>query len=168
MKLIIFKGFHYSTFLPRIYRIKKYDNISKSVKVIFDESCKYDIEEKSCVNKLWGFSMGLFGVHKDSYRFGWTYNKETNKIDIWNYIYINKKLYKHIISSCDFNKEYEFSLYIKELCPELWNVKLYKDGEMLSAMDIPTDNKRTLLELGFYFGGNTRSPHKMCITFVRI
>jgi hypothetical protein len=49
--------------------------------------------EKSCVNKLFGFCFG-FGVHKNSARFGWTYNKETNKIDIWCYFYNDGKLTK--------------------------------------------------------------------------
>ena len=79
MVLHIIKGFHYSTFLPRIYK----PGITKTVKVKFDKSCAYNIGEKSCVNKLWGFSVGLFGVHKNSYRFGWTY--EEDKIIIWKF-----------------------------------------------------------------------------------
>lgn len=90
-KLFILKGFHYSTFTPRLFYSK---NFSRSVSVKFDRSCAYEIEEKSCVNKLWGISFGLFGVHKNSYRFGWTYNKEQDNITIWSYVYNNGKLNK--------------------------------------------------------------------------
>ena len=92
MVLYIIKGFHYSTFFPKIYRFRSENK--KSVQVKFDKSCAYKIDEKSCVNKLWGFSVGLFGVHKNSYRFGWTY--ENDKIIIWTYSYINGKLQKEM------------------------------------------------------------------------
>jgi hypothetical protein len=67
MYVRILKGFHYSTFFPKIYRFCSENK--KSIRVKFDKSCVYKIDEKSCVNKLWGFSIGLFGVHKNSYRF---------------------------------------------------------------------------------------------------
>jgi hypothetical protein len=90
MRLYILKNWHYSTFFPRICKVKGI----KTVKIKFDRSCAYNINEKSCVNKLWGFSSGLFGVHKNSYRFGWTYDSVSDKIVIWAYIYRNGKLFK--------------------------------------------------------------------------
>lgn len=153
MVLHIIKGFHYSTFIPRIY--KSCNN--KTVKIKFDKSCAYNIDEKSCVNKLWGFSVGLFGVHKNSYRFGWTY--EDDKIIIWTYCYINGKLHKKRLTECEFDKEYECSI---ELCDK---VILNFNGV---KSEFPIYELRTLFELGFYFGGKTRSPHNMKIYFNRI
>jgi hypothetical protein len=75
----IFKGCHYSNFLPSFHKVP--NDFGISTNVIFDESCKYEIDEKSCVNKLFGFCFG-FGVHKNSVRFGWTYNNEKNSIII--------------------------------------------------------------------------------------
>ena len=153
MVLHIIKGFHYSTFLPRIYK----PGITKTVKVKFDKSCAYNIGEKSCVNKLWGFSVGLFGVHKNSYRFGWTY--EEDKIIIWTYSYIKDKLYKERLTECEFDKEYECSISIY-------------DGVTFNFNGVTRTEEITelkwLFELGFYFGGKTRAPHNMQINFNRI
>ena len=57
---------------------------SQGANIIFADNCKYEIDEKSCVNKLYGFCLGLFGVHKNSIRFGWTYNKETDGL-FWDW-----------------------------------------------------------------------------------
>lgn len=153
MVLYIIKGFHYSTFLPRIYK----PGVTKTIKVKFDKSCAYNIQESSCVNKLWGFSVGLFGVHENSYRFGWTY--ENGKIIIWTYSYINGRLYKNRLTECEFDKEYECNISIHDKVVFNFNgvvreAKLFKSN--------------WLLELGFYFGGKTRSPHTMHISFERI
>jgi hypothetical protein len=155
MKLVIFKGCHYSTFFPRI--ICK-NNFNKTIKVRFDESCKYNIEEDSCVNKLWGFSIGLFGVHKNSYRFGWTY--ENDKIVIWTYSYINGKLQKEKLTECEFDKEYQCSISIDNKVVFNFN-GVTKERELRSS-------KKFLLELGFYFGGKTRATKNMKIEFKRI
>lgn len=110
MTLTILPNFHYSTFIPRIYK----SNTIRSVKIKFDKSCKYSIQERSCVNKLWGFSSGLFGVHKNSYRFGWTYDSVSDKIIIWAYIYRNGKLFKEQLTECNFDVEYTFTMEIKD------------------------------------------------------
>jgi hypothetical protein len=68
MKLYILKGCHYSTFIPKFYKAKDFN---KSVYIKFSDSCLYEINEPSCVNKLWGFAYGL-GIHRNSVRFGWT------------------------------------------------------------------------------------------------
>lgn len=156
MTLTILPHFHYSTFIPRIYK----SNTIKSVKIKFDESCKYSIQERSCVNKLWGFSSGLFGVHKNSYRFGWTYDSVSDKIIIWAYIYRNGKLFKERLAECNFDVEYTFTMEIKD------KVTLTV-GTIQKTYEV-SKPKFWLLELGFYFGGVTRSPHKMKINFKRI
>ena len=156
MILTILPHFHYSTFVPRIYK----SNTIKSVKIKFDKSCKYSIQERSCVNKLWGFSSGLFGVHKNSYRFGWTYDSVSDKIIIWAYIYRNGKLFKEKLTECNFDVEYTFTMEIKD------KVTLTV-GTIQKTYEVPKP-KSWLLELGFYFGGVTRSPHKMKINFKRI
>ena len=169
MKLVIFKGCHYSTFFPRI--ICK-NNFNKTIKVKFDESCKYIIDEASCVNKLWGFSSGLFGVHENSYRFGWTYDSITNRIVIWTYMYINGRLYKDILHYCKLGVEYTFNIesHTSESGITHTTFSIYDNNNTLlvdKTFHCPYALKKTLLELGFYFGGNTRAPHKMFINFQR-
>jgi hypothetical protein len=168
MKLVIFKGCHYSTFFPRI--ICK-NNFNKTIKVRFDESCKYVINESSCVNKLWGFSSGLFGVHENSYRFGWTYDSITNRIVIWTYMYINGRLYKDILHYCKLEVDYTFNIesHTSESGITHTTFSIYDNDTLLinKTFHCPYALKNTLLELGFYFGGNTRAPHKMFINFKR-
>lgn len=155
MKLNILKGWHYSNFFPRVFLFKQ--PFTKSVTVKFDRSCMYSIDEKSCVNKLWGFSVGLFGVHQNSFRFGWTYNQELDTIDIWSYAYLSGRLYKKRMGSCEFNKEYTFTIVLND------KVTLYFDDHIAEFQLI--EWRPLLLELGFYFGGNTKAPHKMNIEF---
>ena len=156
MHVRIFKGFHYSTFFPKIYRFCS--EHKKSIQVKFDKSCAYKIDEKSCVNKLWGFSIGLFGVHDNSYRFGWTYDND--KIVIWVYSYINGKLQKEKLTECEFDKEYQCSISINDKV--IFNFNGVTKEKQLSS------TKKFLLELGFYFGGKTRAPKNMKIEFKRI
>ena len=53
-KYIIPKGCHYSNFIPWIKCAKEEFVMARDF--IFDESCEYEINEPSCVNKLFGFS----------------------------------------------------------------------------------------------------------------
>jgi len=160
-KYIIYKNCHYSTFVPQIKCLRNLKYIKNEYYISFDKSCKYDIEEKSCVNKLFGYSFGLFSVHKNSCRFGWTYNKETDKIDIWIYVYKDKKLNKYKFASCDFDVEYYFS--IKTFLNN--NLTIFNfNNENIETVNINVNNN-IILTLGFYFGGSTRAPHKMHINY---
>lgn len=162
-KYIIYKNCHYSTFIPKIKCLKNLKYVRNEYYISFDESCRYDIAEKSCVNKLFGYSFGLFAIHKNSCRFGWTYNKDIDKIEIWLYTYKDSKLKKSKISTCDFNKEYYFS--IRTMLNT--NETIYNfNNEILEVVDTNTDSK-IILTLGFYFGGNTRAPHKMHINYTK-
>lgn len=163
----ILKGCHFSTFLPRI--IKTNELFKKSIKIKFDESCKYIIDEHSCVNKLWGFCNGLFGVHKDSWRFGWTYDINEDKINIWVYIYNSGKLTKKIIYKLDFDKEYELTIEFKKFDKTSYLINFNINSELISQYYISEFKmKKYLLELGFYFGGKSKAPHNIRIDFNRI
>lgn len=153
MRLYILKHCHYSTFLPKFHRFK--DN-KKSITVSFNKSCLYDIEEESCVNKLWGFACGL-GVHKNSFRFGWS--AVGDKIQIWSYTYTKGKLDKQKIMLCDIDTLYTFSIELRER-----DILFYIDNQLLKIKSLEC-NPKFLTELGFYFGGNSRAPHKMWVDF---
>ena len=154
MKLYILKHCHYSTFLPKFYKFKDF---KKSISVSFNKSCLYEIEEESCVNKLWGFACGL-GIHKNSVRFGWS--AVGDKIQIWIYTYINGKLTKEKAILCDLNTNYVFSIEINNN-----NVLFYIDNQLIKVIHLECD-PTFLTELGFYFGGKSRAPHKMWINFL--
>ena len=162
----IFKNCHYSTFIPRIYKKRKH--ISKVVDVVFTNSCKYTTTEKSLVNKLWGFSCGLFGVHKNSIRFGWTFNDATGLIDIWHYIYTNGKLNKAVLGSVEIGQYCYFRIAMEEKDDNLHNIVLHSSAGTKEFSNIYIPSFRYLWELGFYFGGKMKAPHTMEINFKRI
>lgn len=61
---------------------------SVSYRVKFTESCIYDLINKDSygVNKLFGLTFGIFGVHKNSVRFGWKpFSKDVIMIYAYTY-----------------------------------------------------------------------------------
>jgi hypothetical protein len=172
----IYKGCHYSNFIPRIHLLSQVNYLYQRGTIIFDESCKYEIDEASCVNKLFGFCFG-FGVHKNSVRFGWTYNAATNQIYIWKYFYIDGELEKEKIFACELEEAhfYEIEVVKDSNLPTRYFITLKIDNEkvVLSKefkiagieykQDIIYSDKCFITTLGPYFGGNTRAPHTIKI-----
>ena len=160
---IIHKGCHYSNFFPRIYQAK--DVMIQRKKIIFTDSCKYGIDEESCVNKLFGFCFG-FGVHENSARFGWTYNKGLNEIFILRYVYNNGHLDKKKVFTCKIGSEhaYQISAYrlINGVDEKAYEIQFWIDGEEVSSV-VLFSKKHFVTTLGPYFGGNNRAPHKITI-----
>lgn len=147
------------------------NKISLSYKIKFDESCRYDIGDKdqADINKLFGlgyFSWFKSTSHTDSARFGWSYDRDNEKMGIYSYCYINGQVkydYNKPICYCDFNKEYEFYLG-KSL--NNYNFGVWEIGNILSIGNesIPhSHNKNISFLLSPYFGGNISAPHSMTI-----
>ena len=166
----IYKGCHYSNFFPRIQLISQVNKLLQSGNLVFDESCKYEIDESSCVNKLFGFCFG-FGVHKNSVRFGWTYNAPTNQIYIWKYFYIDGKLEKEKIFACEVDEPHSYEILVNKsynaenkyfITLKIDNQKVYPVDNFYSTIK---SDKCFITTLGPYFGGNTRAPHTMKIEY---
>ena len=162
-KYTILKGCHYSNFIPSFHKIE--DSLFFTNTFSFDNSCKYEIDEPSCVNKLCGFCFGLFGVHKNSIRFGWTYEKETNLIYIWSYFYKNGKLHKKKIFSCDFDDGHIYTIELHRISSKFgkYKFRFLIDAKEIGDFEEIQSNSCFVTTLGPYFGGNTRAPHKMKI-----
>ena len=154
---VILKRCHYSNFIPCIKRW--YDGIEFKRHIVFTDSCKYWVDEESCVNKLFGFSFGLLGVHKNSVRFGWRYNGVSGKIEILEYYYRSGRLIKNVIGEVRTGEEILCSIksFIRDgkKC-----VSLYLNNRCINTI-VFEGVKKWLLTLGFYFGGDSRAPHKM-------
>ena len=166
----IYKGCHYSNFFPRIQLIYQVNHLSQGGRIVFDESCKYEIAEASCVNKLFGFCFG-FGVHKNSVRFGWTYNAPTNQIYIWKYFYIDRKLEKEKIFACEVGEQHFYEIIVNKsynaenkyfITLKIDNQKVYPVDNFYSTIQ---SDSCFITTLGPYFGGNTRAPHTMKIEY---
>jgi hypothetical protein len=161
MKLWILKGFHYSNFIPSI-KIAR-NKLKLTRKFTFNESCMYRIEEDSCINKLFGFSFGLFGVHKNSVRFGWKYDTVNFEIDIYRYVYRDGILRKSLLHFVEFDEEFTVSFEFERLIDSSWNIAMYINDEFIGRECFGSNLPKLLLTLGFYFGGNSRAPHTMHI-----
>ena len=166
----IHKWCHYSNFIPRIQLISQVTHQYQRGCIVFDESCKYEIAEASCVNKLFGFCFG-FGVHKNSVRFGWTYNAPTNQIYIWKYFYINGELEKEKIFACEVGEPHFYEIIVDRAnnIKDTYFITLKIDNKKICPADNCYDsiksNKCFITTLGPYFGGNTRAPHTMKIEY---
>lgn len=181
---IIPKGFHYSNFIPWFKCIKGSFEIERTI--VFTDSCGYEIDEPSCVNKLFGFCFGMFGVHKNSARFGWTYDKGHGVIKLWKYVYEGGKLEKEVIEDVQIGEPITLKLYVEQIKPvNITKWRFDKDTNDIVETDnsihtnycvnfvvnnhticywyIPTDIKY-IVTLGPYFGGKTKAPH--CIRII--
>jgi len=160
----ILKWCHYAiNFFPRILTINDKKPIRRFEKFIeFTDSCRYEINEPSCVNKLFGFCFGLFGVHKNSARFGWTYNKETNLIDIWKYVYVDGDLIKRPAGSVQIGKKCWFQIECWDFSENEYRVVLRMNDMWVDSYWFKTKS-HLLLTLGPYFGEHSRAPHRMHI-----
>ena len=151
------KGCHYSNFFPSFFRNTGIFSMSKTIR--FTESCRYEIDEPSCVNKLFGFCFG-FGVHRNSVRFGWTYDPNMRCIVIWQYVYSGKKLSKEKVFKCEIGEEHTYSILLNGS-----DATLYVNGHIVWSSNVFADSS-FITTLGPYFGGNSRAPH--CITIEEI
>ena len=155
MKYTCFKGTHwFLPVIPRFYWNKKQFewiiNFDSSCDYYFDENGKYDI------NKAIGVSQYL-NPRKNSIRFGWRFNTETELIEISCFKEINYTFEINVIKSVERNKDINLK------------AQLYKGLAILSVDDemyITASNlySKLLIRTNPYFGGTEVSPHKMKIS----
>lgn len=167
---LIKKGHHLSSFFIKFFSIKP--PRSFIFRVTFHNSWKYDLEnfEQRDFNKVIG--VGFFPSHKtNSIRFGARYNKNTNKIDVVPYAYINKVRFipkddkgkELILSPCDLNVEYTFVISISKFN---YTLRINKEGKNLGQTIIikKGHNKKFAYLLKPFFGGNITAPHDILTT----
>lgn len=150
----VLKDCHYSNFIPFVKCFGKEVVLERIFS--FQKSCIYEIDEHSCVNKLFGFCFG-FGVHRNSVRFGWTYDKKHDMIAIWKYVYDNGKLNKDIICFIELERFFSFKIRIRKYSNGVF-VTMFVDGKKQRMFEIKADSC-FITTLGLYFGGNTPAPH---------
>lgn len=139
--------------------------------VKFDASCRYHLEGEDVydINKLIGIgwiphSFKLFKenfIHSESARFGWVYNVEKDKMDIYAYCYINKVRTWKFISSVSIGEIHNFTLTITD-SEYLFTIN---NNEEVSISH--TNNRKLQYLLTPYFGGTSLSPNSMEISIDR-
>lgn len=168
MTLTIHKGKHRPRFWwlqLRIWHNKK----SISRKVTFGSNCNYDLPgdaDDLDVNKLFG--LGYFWNKKESARFGWNYNKLTNKIDLFAYYHLNGVMNFKKICDVFMGSEYLMilNIYDGNYSFAAWSVN---DGLPVGDTLIEKPHaKKWSYALGCYLGGNKTLDHDITIEIKKV
>jgi hypothetical protein len=141
-----------------------YNKKSITRNVLFDFSAKYDLpgDDQNDVNKLFG--IGYFpNHHKNSARFGWNWNINVGKINLFAYTWIDGHM--SFTKLCELNPhvKYELTLVVFK---SSYNFSVYdtRKQNVASSFAIPHNNKcKWCFWLGIYFGGNKPAPHPITI-----
>jgi c-di-AMP phosphodiesterase-like protein len=160
---IIPKNFH--TIIARIPMPVIYFNKTKNVskQFVFSDSCRYNSDDISCVNKLYGISFGLH--HKNSVRFGWNYNELSGRMVLYAYIYKNGVRYIYKLSDeINIGQLYTYDILISNYNKITFVITRNIDNKTMGIQDIAFDNlPRWGYKLYPYFGGDSKAPHKIKI-----
>lgn len=168
MKRTIPAGKHrpWPPMLPKIW----YDKRAIGRRVIFTESCLYDLpgtEHDQDINKLFG--IGFFpGHHQNSARFGWYYDAKTFHLSLFSYCYLNGERITNCIGAACIGAPYDFLLKIKD-GHYFFQVKEATTGLVVATDEVAMGHqKKWAYPLGLYFGGSQVSPHKMTFHISKI
>ncbi len=149
--------------------------------VTFDESAQYDSPTYNGrdINKLFGLSFGVHGVHWNSARFGWRWSKSDNCIELLAYTYSEG------IKNWDEQLRYPVVAQIKPGQRVYCSVKLDHEpttGEPHFVFEVDVQDQRWLqvnvpaldnlpgygLTHGFFFGGELSAPHDISVQIDRV
>lgn len=149
---------------PWIGRNKK----SITREVCFGLNCDYDLqgtEDDFDVNKIFG--IGYLWDKNDSARFGWNYNNDTKKVDLFAYYHIDGNRDFTKIGECTIGISYIMILNIRDLS---YSFSVVNTNTGLSAeMSIPkTHKKKWSFNQGMYFGGTLKAPHDITIQIKKV
>lgn len=130
--------------------------------VIFHENCKYDLRDldQYDINKLFGIGY-FWSHHKDSARFGWSFDIESKKMMLHAYCYVDGERVVKDLIRVPLEEKIRCSIRV-----EKGNYVFTVSTKEVNFTDkIPFNHSKTFAyPLGLYFGGNKKAPHKMDIT----
>lgn len=145
--------------------IDELTNTTLAYDVIFDNSCKYDLNssDQADINKLFGFADCNSNHHNNSARFGWRWNN--NQLEILSYYYVNEKRKHEFLTAIELDKPYRMSI---EIVDHQYKFEIENVLEAVYYERGNTCNKGLHYLLFPYFGGNQTAPHDMKIYMRRV
>lgn len=160
-KRTIYKGLHYA--FPPILGASFKNTFAWRVN--FNNSAIYNLQNENQwdINKLIGIRLHPFSNHTTSFRFGWLYNINTQKIDIYAYYYIKGNRNYELLTSISVNED----LWLKIECLEKGGVKLTANNISWSNIGESLTYRLKYFS-GFYFGGNEVAPHTISVNIQRL
>lgn len=159
MKVTLRKG-HHRQLIPTFgifYNKKTLERL-----VTFHANCAYKIEgvDQYDINKLVGIGYPPHH-HKESARFGWRYNKETNGITLFAYCYVSGKREERQIADVPMEQEIKLKIYISA---SHYCFDVQYDIIQHWCIVQKKHTKKWAYLLGPFFGGNRKTPQDMHIT----
>ena len=148
-------------FKPRSLGLVFSKSVSKQI--CFDYSCKYDLKtsDQMDLNKLFG--VGYWPHHhKESARFCWRWNTDTEAMEIWAYVYSRGERMSQFVCQVKMGAFYNYRLYVEK---GLY-VFVVTDNKGFRCSKSVTVQKHMIMvgyKLGAYFGGNSPATHDMII-----
>ena len=140
---------------------------SISRRVVFYPDCKYTIpieEDRGDINKLFGMSFGL--VHKNSARFGWSYDKGSNRFLLYAYCYFNGRREYQLLGDISLAQQPLLMTIVAR--SDSYEFIIKKDFDIIAQFFYrrPPSTK-WCFGLGLWFGGNNPSPNDMTIKIAK-
>ena len=143
---------------PKGLRTLKSETLILTVR--FDETARYNLNNtnQQDINKLFGFADCNSLHHENSARFGWNYNPESDKVDIFIYVYRQTQRIYEKIGSMEIGESKDMSISLEGNQYRFW----FGD-------ETKTVTRGTTCELGVYyllypyFGGDEAAPQDIRI-----
>lgn len=137
--------------------------------VQFMWSCRYYLpeEDQADVNKLFGIGY-LWSHHKNSARFGWSYNTLTEVMDLYAYCYDNGERTSVYITSVQIGEKVKCELQAYRGSKDYLFIVYREDGSYVYRTMKKSHHKWIGFPLGLYFGGNRRAPETIKIQMKKL
>lgn len=146
-----------------------HDKKSVTRKVCFGFNCVYDLpgtDDDPDVNKIFG--LGYLWDKNNSARFGWNYNNQTAKVDLFAYYHVNGQRDFTKICEVVIGVQYLMILNIHDSSYSFSVVNL-SNGLSIGNMTISkTHKKKWSYNQGMYFGGTQKAPHDITIEIKKV
>lgn len=113
------------------------------------------------INKLFGISFGILGVHKNSFRIGWMSNpKQKNTIDLYAYYYDNNNVHTSLLLET-ISAGLTYNMSIRWDSNNVFEVDI--DGENVFCKTLKIKQSKLKFFHRPYHGGKERSKNKYWI-----
>lgn len=147
--------------------------------VTFGLNCEYDSAPYNAddVNKLFGLSFGVHGVHWNSARFGWRWSKSAQCIEVLAYIYDqghrlqDEELRFPVVAQIKLGERVKLGIEYDYTEGSFTFFAYTEHGAYLGAYGVvgnaPKNLPRYGLTCGLYFGGTLTAPHEISVEIGR-
>ena len=155
----IFKNWHYS--LPPLPVFICGNEINKTVVISKEAWFEKKTVDDEDINKLFGVSFGVNGVHKNSFRIGWKPSKYRNNIDLYAYYYNNEGKHTSEFLTTVFTS-YHYHMAIRWDSNGMFEVDIDGENYFMKSLSIKKSNLKFFCRP--YNGGQNRAKKNYEIT----